>query len=262
MNKQILPKNLLERWNPSLKVKAEGNVIQILDVIGFDYYDGGITAKTITDTLANMDGEDVRVLINSPGGDMFEGIAIHNVLKSYDGKVTVDILGVAASAASVIALAGDEIRIAESAFYMIHNAWTNTSGDKNHFIEMAEYLSPFDKAMSELYSKKSGIKVEKIVEYMDKETFFSGKEAVEKGFADSILNEELEEDKNTKALLAVRELEAALRSYGKTRSETKAILKEFSSKREAAEIKDEQVAVNLSALSDGFSDFMQTLKPL
>jgi ATP-dependent protease ClpP protease subunit len=257
MNKNLLPKSLLDKWNPSLKINAAANVIQILDVIGFDYYDGGITAKTISDALEEMNGQDVEVVMNSPGGDMFEGIAIHNVLKSYEGKVTIDIIGIAASAASVIALAGDKIRIAETAFFMIHNAWTHASGDKAYFREMAEYLEPFDKSMGELYAKKSGIAFEEIVALMDKETFFSGSETVEKGFADEILNEEIEEsEEKTKALKATRELEAALRTYGKSRSETKAILKEFSGKRNATK-QDEPQAVNLASLSEGFSDFMR-----
>lgn len=257
MNKNFLPKSLLDKWNPSLNVKAEGSVIQILDVIGFDYFDGGITAKSVSDSLEELNGADVTVLINSPGGDMFEGIAIHNVLKSYSGNVKVEIIGIAASAASVIALAGDEIEIAESAFFMIHNAWTIASGDRHYFNEMAEYLEPFDESMANLYSKKSGkLSVEEIAKMMDKETFLNGKQTVEQGFADAILNEEIEESREgAKAHKAVRELEAALKTYGCSRKEAKALLQDFSGKPGAVEKTDEQKAVNLSKLSEGFSGF-------
>lgn len=259
MNKNLLPKSLLDRWNPSLKVKTEADVIQILDVIGFDYYDGGITAKSISDQLEAMDGRDVRVVMNTPGGDMFEGIAIYNVLKGYSGKVTVDIIGIAASAGSVIALAGDKIRIARTAFYMIHNAWTWAQGDRNEFARMSEYLEPFDKSMADLYSRKSGIKVEEISTIMDKETFFTGSETVEKGFADEFLNEEVEENETqTSARKAMREMEAALRTYGYSRSETKNLLKEFKGKQNAAdnEDQDEPDAVDLSSLKDSFRNFL------
>lgn len=262
MNRHQIPKALLDRWNPSLKVKTdfslntEADVIQILDVIGYDYYDGGITAKTISDQLEQMDGRDVRVVMNTPGGDMFEGIAIHNVLKGYPGNVTIDIIGLAASAGSVIALAGDNIRIARTAFYMIHNAWTYASGDKNFFLEMAEYLAPFDKSMAELYSRKSGISVEEITAYMDKETFFTGSDTVEKGFADELLNEDVEEStESTKNLKAVREMEAALRTYGCSRTEARNLLKEFQCKPSAATPTNEQEAVDFTSLKDSFTNF-------
>lgn len=242
-----------------MQVRAEGNVIRILDVIGFDYYDGGITAKTILEQLDEMDGKDVRVIINSPGGDMFEGIAIHNALRNYEGRVTVDIIGIAASAASVIALAGNDIRIAETAFFMIHNAWTYASGDRNYFREMSDYLEPFDKSMAEMYAKKSGIDVKEIAAYMDKETFFSGKETVEKGFADSILDEDVEETGSAKALLAIREMEAALRNYGMTRSETRALLKEFTGKPSAAK-KDTLDAVDLTETLELVSNLSNIFK--
>lgn len=251
MNKNLLPKSLLDKWNPALRVKTEADVIQILDVIGFDYYDGGVTAKSISDQLDAMDGRDVRVVMNTPGGDMFEGIAIYNVLKGYSGKVTIDIIGIAASAGSVIALAGDEIRIARTAFYMIHNAWTYASGDRHYFAEMAEYLEPFDKSMAELYSRKSGIPVDEIAAYMDKETFFSGADTVEKGFADAFLNDdEVEEEESAPAMKAIREMEAALRTYGYSRTQTKAILKEFSDKPGAVETTDELDAVDLSETTE------------
>lgn len=75
-----------------------------------------------------MNGADVTVNINSPGGDMFEGLAIYNLLREYQGKVTVKVLGIAASAASVIAMAGDDIQIGRGAFLMIHNCWVVAMG--------------------------------------------------------------------------------------------------------------------------------------
>jgi len=81
-----IPQALLDKWNPNLKIQAKGNVIEIFDVIGFDFFDEGITAKYVNDKLNELDGQDVEVLINSPGGDMFEGLAIYNLLKDYSRR--------------------------------------------------------------------------------------------------------------------------------------------------------------------------------
>jgi ATP-dependent Clp protease, protease subunit len=115
----------LERWNPSIRAANEDEYrISIFDPIGFDPWTGeGVTAKRIAAALRTLDGADVTVNINSPGGDMFEGLAIYNLLREYSGKVVVKVLGLAASAASIIAMAGDEVRIARAGFLNIHNCW-------------------------------------------------------------------------------------------------------------------------------------------
>jgi ATP-dependent Clp protease protease subunit len=115
---------VLERWNASLRPKnaQNGTVIEIYDVIGFDFWSGeGITAKTISAKLKGAGA--VTVNINSPGGDFFEGLAIYNLLRAHEAKVDVQIMGLAASAASIIAMAGDSVQIGKAASLMIHNAW-------------------------------------------------------------------------------------------------------------------------------------------
>lgn len=97
----------LERWNGGIRATSDNdNSISIFDVVGRDYWDEGVTAKRISGALRSMNGADVTVNINSPGGDMFEGLAIYNLLREYQGKVTVKVLGIAASAASIIAMVG------------------------------------------------------------------------------------------------------------------------------------------------------------
>lgn len=114
----------LERWNGGIRAATDNdNAISIFDVVGRDYWDEGVTAKRISGALRSMNGADVTVNINSPGGDMFEGLAIYNLLREYEGHVTVKVLGIAASAASIIAMAGDDIQIGRGAFLMIHNCW-------------------------------------------------------------------------------------------------------------------------------------------
>ena len=122
----------LERWNGGIRAASDNdNSISIFDVVGRDYWDEGVTAKRISGALRSMNGADVTVNINSPGGDMFEGLAIYNLLREYQGKVTVKVLGIAASAASIIAMAGDDIQIGRGAFLMIHNCWVVAMGNRH-----------------------------------------------------------------------------------------------------------------------------------
>ena len=124
---ETLP-SALDRWDGGIKAAAtDDNSISVFDVIGQDYWGEGVTAKRIAGALRAMNGADVTVNINSPGGDMFEGLAIYNLLREYEGRVTVKVLGIAASAASIIAMAGDDIQIGRGAFLMIHNSAFTTS---------------------------------------------------------------------------------------------------------------------------------------
>ncbi|EEF3733400.1 Clp protease ClpP [Salmonella enterica] len=139
---ETLP-SALDRWNGGIKAAAtDDNSISVFDVIGQDYWGEGVTAKRIAGALRAMNGADVTVNINSPGGDMFEGLAIYNLLREYQGKVTVKVLGIAASAASVIAMAGDDIQIGRGAFLMIHNCWVVAMG--NGFIPRLKELLGMD----------------------------------------------------------------------------------------------------------------------
>jgi ATP-dependent Clp protease protease subunit len=118
--------NILEKWAADAAgiraVESNDNVITMFGAIGEDYWSGGgITAKTVTAQLRAIGDRPVEVQINSPGGDMFEGIAIYNVLREHAQAVTIKIMGMAASAASVIAMAGDTVEIGAASFLMIHN---------------------------------------------------------------------------------------------------------------------------------------------
>lgn len=187
---EISPK-ALQRWNPDVMAAGDtqpDNSISILDVIGEDWWTGeGVTAKRIAAALRSIGNQDVIVNINSPGGDFFEGLAIYNMLREHPAKVTVKVLGLAASAASVIAMAGDEIQVARAGFLMIHNTWVVAAGDRNALRDVAEWLTPFDAAAVDIYAARSGVDADDIAAMLDKETWISGKEAVEKGFADSLL---------------------------------------------------------------------------
>lgn len=185
-----LPK-ALEKWNPDLRAAADGEgeaTISILDVIGEDWWSGeGVTAKRIAAALRAVGQRDVTVSLNSPGGDYFEGLAIYELLRQHPAKVTVKVLGLAASAASVIAMAGDEVLIARSGFLMIHNTWVLAAGDRNALREVADWLEPFDEAAVGIYEARTGLKSRDIAAMMDKETWIGGAAAVDQGFADGLL---------------------------------------------------------------------------
>lgn len=222
----------LDCWNPGLRVKAEAeeNTINVFDAIGEDYWTGeGVTAKNIGKTLASMKGKDITVNINSPGGSMFEGLAIYNQLREHDGKVTVKVLGIAASAASIIAMAGDEIKVAKAGFIMIHNAWVYAMGNRIDLREVADYLEPFDKSMADIYSSRTGIKSADIISLMDNETYIGGDDAVEKGFADSLLDADVIREEQNEQARAAALLDVALAKAGMPRSERRKLLNEVKS---------------------------------
>jgi ATP-dependent Clp protease, protease subunit len=178
-----------DRWNAAVRASAAGdNVITMYDVIGRDYWTGGgITAESVNEQLGRIGNGDVEVHINSPGGDMFEGIAIFNRLQQHPGEITVKVFGQAASAASIIAMAGDRIEMAPSSFVMIHNCWVVAAGNRHDLRETADFLEPFDAAMVGVYAARSGSSPEDITAWMDGETYMNGELAIERGFADVLL---------------------------------------------------------------------------
>lgn len=226
----ILP-HALDRWNAS--IRAEGSderSIGVYDVIGYDWWTGeGVTVKRIAAALRNMGPGPVTVNINSPGGDMFEGLAIYNALREHDGQVTVKVLGLAASAASVIAMAGDEVQVARAGFLMIHNCWVVAMGNRHDLREYADTMEPFDAAMADIYSARSGETIEAIEKLMDAETWINGTAAVKQGFADSLLPSDEVKQSDQKSASAVRRLEAALRASGMPKSEAMKLISEFKS---------------------------------
>jgi len=224
----------LERWTPTLvsaKAEQEESTISMLDVIGFDYWTGGgVTAKRIEGALRSIGAKnDVTINLNSPGGDMFEGLAIYNLLREHKGKVTVKVLGMAVSAASVIAMAGDEVQIARAGFFMIHNCWIVAIGNRNDLRDAADWLEPFDSAMADVYSARTGMKASAAIKMMDAETWINGTAAVEKGFADKLLAaDEVKEDAKARGdTVAAHVLDMALAKAGVPRSERRAMLSEF-----------------------------------
>ncbi|EMM0076615.1 Clp protease ClpP [Enterobacter hormaechei subsp. xiangfangensis] len=225
---ETLP-SALDRWDGGIKAAAaDDNSISVFDVIGQDYWGEGVTAKRIAGALRAMNGADVTVNINSPGGDMFEGLAIYNLLREYEGHVTVKVLGIAASAASIIAMAGDDIQIGRGAFMMIHNCWVYAMGNRHDFAELAQSLEPFDTAMADIYAARSGLEMDAVQKLMDAESYIGGSDAVTKGLADSVLSADAVSDGDESPAAALRKLDALLAKTNTPRSERRKLIKALS----------------------------------
>ena len=271
------PSNLLDMWaaqSPSAAEADDPNTISIMDAIGSDMFGDGVSEKRIAAALRSIGNHDITVKINSPGGDMFAGLAIYNLLREHPKKVTVKVMGVAASAASLIAMAGDEIHMAEGSIMMIHNAWGDVIGNRHDFEEAGRIFSQFDNSMATIYAARTGISVEEITKLLDGEakasdgTYMSAVESVEKGFADVALssyNESRNEkgtsyasadDQRSSDARAKRRVEAALAAQGVTRKERAAIIRDIRGQRDAppegAERDASDLRASLAALLNTF----------
>jgi len=221
------PSDVLARWVDAPAAAASGDdaTITIYDVIGEDWWTGGgFTDKRMAAALRNIGDRDVTVDINSPGGDMFEGIAMYNMLAQHKGRVTVNVMGLAASAASIIAMAGDTINMAPGSFMMIHNAWGVVVGNKADMRASADIFDSFDGALADIYEARTGVARGEIVKLMDAETFMSASDAIKRGFADGEAAASAAASaaaKHDPALMARRQTEAALAKAGFSRGDRK-----------------------------------------
>ncbi|SHG32774.1 Clp protease, partial [Pantoea sesami] len=136
--------------------------------------------------------------------------------------------GIAASAASIIAMAGDDIQIGRGAFLMIHNCWVYTMGNRHDFAELAQSLEPFDNAMADIYAARSGLDMAAVQKLMDAESYIGGSDAVAKGLADSLLSADALSDGDESPAAALRKLDALLAKTNTPRSERRKLIKALS----------------------------------
>lgn len=197
-------------------VRDAGDAVEILlyEEIGF----WGVSAKVFADELARIDASTIHLRINSPGGDVFDGVAIYNALRAHKARVITHIDGLAASIASVIALAGDEVRMAPNAFFMVHNPWAIAMGDAAEFRKMAETLEKISEgAIAKTYQLKTGEDLETIETWMDDETWFTADEAKDAGFVDLVEDTEPAEAEASAFDLSIyQRVPDALRDVGKS----------------------------------------------
>ena len=156
--------------------------ISIYDEIG-DY---GTSAKNFIQDLKSAGDKNITLRMNSVGGSVFDGLAIYNVLRAHKGHVNVKIEGLSASIASIIALAGDKIEMAENGFFMIHNPFGKSAGDAEDMRKTADLLDKIKQELVSIYASKTELTNEEISNMMDEETWLTSQEAKDMGFIDVI----------------------------------------------------------------------------
>lgn len=186
MHKRLLQllRDNAKRDISALKVIDEGDTttIYLYDVID-PYF--GVDAQQFNKQLLALQGKSVTLRINSPGGDVFDGRAIATAIAQH-GDVTVMIDGLAASAATYVAIAAKEVQMAEGAFFMIHNAWTLAYGNKEDLTNTANLLDKIDQSIINDYAKKTSQDIAQLTDWMNKETWFTAEEALANGFVDAV----------------------------------------------------------------------------
>lgn len=151
---------------------------------------GGVAAETFVSQIKALDANTIHLRINSPGGSVFAARAMEQALREHSAQVVVHIDGVAASAASFLAMAGERIIIAPGAMVMIHKAWTIGWGNSNDLHKTADLLEKIDGTLVDTYVARTGNNAEQVAQWMADETWFTGREAVDAGFADSLTTDE------------------------------------------------------------------------
>jgi ATP-dependent Clp endopeptidase proteolytic subunit ClpP len=169
-------------YNIKAEASSKSADVYIFDEIGTF----GLTAQSFIEEIKSYKNTPMSLHINCVGGDVFEGMAIYNVLKKRTARTTVYIEGIAASMGSVIALAGDEVVMAENSLFMIHNAWGGAMGEATEIRKTAALLDKISGEIADIYTKKTNLPYNKVKEMMDEETWLSADEAFNLGFIDSI----------------------------------------------------------------------------
>lgn len=184
-NGPVVPLRARGKTPYEIKAKDAVGEVYLYDVIGDSWE--GTTGKQFAQDLKGIgDVSTLNVYINSPGGSVFDGVAIHNVLKRHKARKIVQIDGIAASIASVIAMAGDEINIASNGMMMIHDPWAVALGNAADFRKMADSLDKVRDAILTSYAERSTTPEDQLSAWMADETWFTAEEAVDAGLADTV----------------------------------------------------------------------------
>lgn len=188
---------------PIKGVISSNDDVEIYQMFGYST----TSPNDIENALNSSNGQPITLEINSPGGDVMAGSEIYTALKSYqqmyNAPVTVNIVGQAASAASIVAMAGSKVAISPTAQLFIHRASTDSSGNADDFASTLSTLNSTDQAIVNVYAEKTGMKPEDIYEMMTKETAINAKDALQMGFADEIMFSENQAEKVTNLSLPI-----------------------------------------------------------
>lgn len=261
------PSDALTKWAPSAAEANDPNTIDIFDFIGEDFFGDGFNERRLAGALRKIGVQDVTVNINSPGGDMFAGLAIYNLLREHPAKVTVKVMGLAASAASVIAMAGDDVLMGTGSMMMIHRAWGLVIGNSNDFADAQEVFNQFDKSMGDIYAARTGNELEAVMAMLDGPnqssdgTWLTAADAVEKGFADGTFDgpdETAVENSVPDHIMARRQIETDLGRAGVPRVEREKLINTLLGARDAAPAERD---AGENELATGLKSLIQSLTP-
>lgn len=178
-----------EQSKPGIRCETSGEVAEVYVYDVIDSY-WGASAKALVEALTAAGAKDVALHINSPGGDVFEARAMVSAVRAHQAKghsVTAYIDGLAASAATYLALSGDQVHMAEGGMFMVHNSWTLAWGNKTELRATANLLEKIDGTITADYARKTGATAEQISAWMEAETWFTAAEAKAAGFVDSVI---------------------------------------------------------------------------
>lgn len=182
--------NKFWNWTVTDNDEKTERILTLSGVIAEEsWFDDEVTPKIFRDELMGGEG-DITVWINSPGGDCIAAAQIYNMLLEYKGNVTIKIDGIAASAASVVAMAGNKVIMSPVSMLMIHNPMTMAAGDTTEMKKAISMLTEVKESIINAYELKTGMSRDKIAKLMDAETWMDANKAVELGFADEILSRE------------------------------------------------------------------------
>ena len=182
--------NKFWNWTVTDNDEKTERILTLSGVIAEEsWFDDEVTPKIFRDELMSGEG-DITVWINSPGGDCIAAAQIYNMLLEYKGNVTIKIDGIAASAASVVAMAGNKVIMSPVSMLMIHNPMTMAAGDTTEMKKAISMLTEVKESIINAYELKTGMNRDKIANLMDAETWMDANKAVELGFADEILSRE------------------------------------------------------------------------
>lgn len=172
----------------AVDVSGDTATVWLYDFIGHDDFTGtGISAEVFAKEIRGITSPNILLRINSPGGSVFDGRAMFSALQLHPARITALIEGVAASAATSVAMAADEVQMVDGALFMIHRAWTVTMGNAEDLLATAALLEKIDSALVNDYVGKTGANSEQVQEWMSAETWFTAQEAEAAGFVDKIV---------------------------------------------------------------------------
>ena len=244
-----------------ITAKEDSAEISIFGDIGASWWGESVTlADFKKDFDAIKDKNSIKILLNSPGGDVFDGMAIYHLISGVRQKVTVEVLGLAASIASIIALAGKDLVIGEGSFYMIHKPWAFAMGDAEDIRKTADLLDKIEEQMAAIYLQHTAMTEEELSAALEAETWYTADEAVEAGFASDTVDygqlaasydiskykyahvptEMVENEKPSEAPADIREFESRVRGMGFSNRDAKAIASHGFTHRDDAEPQVEQ----------------------